>query len=212
MDISRGRFITLEGGEGAGKSTQARLLAGALAASGVPALRTREPGGAPGAETIRRLLLGEAPAGGGWDPVTECLLHFAARREHLVRSVLPALEAGIWVVSDRFADSTFAYQVFGQGVAPEVFAGIAGAALGGVRPDLTLVLEVEPGLGLARAAARGDANRYEAMGEGFHARVRAGFRAIAAAEPERCLVLDASGGVEVVAAAVLAAVRGRFGP
>ena len=201
--MARGRFITLEGGEGAGKSTQARRLALALAAEGIPVLRTREPGGAPGAEAIRRVLLGEGP----WDGVAECMLHFAARREHVARTIRPALEAGIWVISDRFADSTLAYQGFGQGVPRTVFDQLAAVALEGLVPDLTLVLEIDAAEGLARAAARGDANRYEAMDADFHARIRAGFRAIAAAEPGRCVLVDATGGPESVAGAILRAVQ-----
>lgn len=134
----RGRFITLEGGEGAGKSTQARRLAAALAAEGLPVLRTREPGGAPGAEAIRALLLGRGP----WDGLAEMLLHFAARREHLARTIAPALEAGIWVISDRFADSTLAYQGFGQGVPRAAWDTLAGLALEGLWPDLTLMLDI----------------------------------------------------------------------
>jgi dTMP kinase len=206
--MGQGRFITLEGGEGAGKSTQAGRLVAALAAEGIPVLRTREPGGAPGAEAIRRLLLGPGP----WDGVAECMLHFAARREHVERTIRPALAAGTWVVSDRFADSTLAYQCFGQGVPRRVFDALAAIALEGLRPDLTLVLEIDPEAGLARAAARGDANRYEAMDAAFHARVRAGFRAIAAEEPDRCLLLDASGTPEGVAGEILKAVRSRLLP
>jgi dTMP kinase len=203
-----GRFITLEGGEGAGKSTQAGRLVAALEAKGIPVLRTREPGGAPGAEAIRGVLLGQGP----WDGVAECMLHFAARREHVERTIRPALAAGTWVVSDRFADSTLAYQCFGQGVPRQVFDALAAVALEGLRPDLTLVLEIDPPTGLARAAARGDANRYEAMDAAFHARVRDGFRAIAAAEPDRCLLLDATGTPEGVAAEILRVVRTRLLP
>ena len=206
--MARGRFITLEGGEGAGKSTQARRLEAALAAEGIPVLRTREPGGAPGAEAIRTVLLGQGP----WDGIAECMLHFAARREHVERTIRPALAAGTWVVSDRFADSTLAYQCFGQGVPRAAFDALAAVALEGLRPDLTLVLEIDPEAGLARAAARGDTNRYEAMDAAFHARVRAGFRAIAQAEPGRCLLLDATGTPEGVAAEILKTVRARLLP
>ena len=204
----RGRFITLEGGEGAGKSTQARILAERLAARGLPVLLTREPGGAPGAEAVRGVLLGKGP----WDGVAECMLHFAARREHVARSVRPALDAGMWVVCDRFADSTLAYQCFGQGVPRAVFDALAEVALGPLRPDLTVLLDLPPEAGLARAAARGETNRYEALDPAFHARVRAGFRHIAEAEPGRCVVADASGPPERVSAAVLAAVQSRLSP
>lgn len=208
MAADRGRFITLEGGEGAGKSTQARLLADGLAARGLPVLLTREPGGAPGAEAVRDLLLGAGP----WDGVAECMLHFAARREHVARSVGPALDAGLWVVCDRFADSTLAYQCFGQGVPRSVWDALADVALGPLRPDLTLVLDLPAEAGLARAAARGETNRYEALDPEFHARVRAGFRAIAAAEPARCAVVDATDSPEGVAAAIAAAVQSRLSP
>ena len=204
----RGRLITLEGGEGAGKSTQARVLAEALAARGLPVLLTREPGGPPGAEAIRSVLLGSGP----WDGVAECMLHFAARREHVARSVGPALQAGMWVVCDRFADSTLAYQCFGQGVPRAVWEALAAVALDGLRPDLTVVLDLPPEEGLARAAARGETNRYEALDPGFHARVRAGFRAIAEAEPARCVVVDAADSPEGVAAAILMAVQSRLSP
>jgi dTMP kinase len=210
LAADRGRFITLEGGEGAGKSTQARILAEELAARGLPVLLTREPGGAPGAEAVRGVLLGSAA--GPWDGVAECMLHFAARREHVVRSVLPALDAGMWVVCDRFADSTFAYQCFGQGVPRAVFDSMCEAALGPLRPDLTVLLDLPPEAGLARAAARGETNRYEALDPEFHARVRAGFRAVAAAEPARCVVADATDSPEGVAAAILAAVQNQLSP
>jgi dTMP kinase len=201
-----GRFITLEGGEGAGKSTQARLLEAALVAAGHRVVRTREPGGAAGAEAIRGVLLGSGP----WDGVAECLLHFAARREHVVRTIRPALAAGHWVVCDRFADSTMAYQVFGQGVPRAAFEALAAVALEGLSPDLTLVLDLAPAEGLARAAARGETNRYEALDAAFHARVRDGFRAIAAAEPGRCAVVDATAAPEGVAAEILRLVRSRL--
>ena len=201
-----GRFITLEGGEGAGKSTQARRLAQALAATGRPVLRTREPGGTPGAERIRDLLLGHGP----WDPVAEAMLHFAARREHVAKVIRPFLAAGGWVVCDRFADSTLAYQG-AQGLPREVWARLAEVALDGFTPDATLVLDMAVEAGMARAAARGGADRYERMGAAFHARVRTGFLAIAAAEPARCAVVDAAAGPDEVFAGIAAALRARFG-
>lgn len=203
---TRGRFITLEGGEGAGKSTQARRLAARLAGAGLAVLRTREPGGTPGAERIRSLLLGHGP----WDPVAEAMMMFAARREHVVRVIRPFIAAGGWVVCDRFADSTLAYQG-AQGLAREVWAGLAGIALDGFAPDLTLVLDLPPELGMARAAARSGADRYERMGPAFHVAVRAGFLRIAAAEPARCMVLDAAGDADAVAGAIARAVDARLG-
>jgi dTMP kinase len=200
-------FITLEGGEGAGKSTQARRLADALTAAGRPILRTREPGGVPGAELLRGLLLGGEIA---WAPLSETLLHFAARAEHVERAIRPALAAGMWVVCDRFADSTMAYQGYGQGADRAAIATLTG--LLGLRPDLTLVLDVGVPTSLARLRARGDAaDRYESLGEGFFARIRDGFRAIAAAEPGRCVMIDAEADEDSVAAAIWQAVADRFG-
>lgn len=201
-----GRFITLEGGEGAGKSTQATRLAAAIARSGVPVLRTREPGGTPGAERIRALLLGHGP----WDPVAEAMMMFAARREHVAKVIRPFLTAGGWVVCDRFADSTLAYQG-AQGLPRDVWSRLAELALEGFAPDLTLVLDLPPEAGIARAAARSGADRYERMGADFHAAVRAGFLAIAAAEPSRCVLLDAAQGPDVVEGAIRAALHARLG-
>ncbi|WP_137124222.1 dTMP kinase [Roseomonas sp. HF4] len=213
---SGGRFITLEGGEGAGKSTQARRLAAALAAAGLPVLRTREPGGTPGAERIRSLLLGHGP----WDPVAEAMMMFAARREHLVRTIRPFLAAGGWVVCDRFADSTLAYQG-AQGLPRSVWARLAEVALDGVAPDVTLVLDLPVRAGLTRVEARsnaqagrleaGDADRYERMGTGFHEQVRSNFLAIAAAEPSRCAVVDAARDPDAVFADIARELRLRAG-
>ena len=206
MMLEPGRFITLEGGEGAGKSTQARRLANARAATGRAVLRTREPGGTPGAERIRDLLLGHGP----WDPVAEAMPHFAARREHLAKTIRPFLATGGWVVSDRFADSTLAYQG-AQGLPRAVWARLAEVALDGFAPDVTLVLDMAPEAGMARAAARSGADRYERMGLDFHARVRAGFLAIAEAAPGRCVVLDAAVGPDQVFASIAGVVRERLG-
>jgi dTMP kinase len=205
--MARGFFITLEGGEGAGKSTQARRLAVALAASGVPVLRTREPGGAPGAERIRDLLLSP----GSWNSLTEAMLHFAARREHVVRSIRPMLEAGAWVICDRFADSTLAYQGAGQGLAYETWSRLCDLTLEGLQPDLTLILDLPVAAGLARAAGRSAADRYEKLGVDFHARIRAGFQAIARREPTRCVVLDAARDAESIYAAISETLRQRLG-
>ena len=197
-----GRFITLEGGEGAGKSTQARLLAEALTARGVPVLRTREPGGAPGAEVLRGLLLGGEVA---FSPHAETLLHFAARAEHVERIIRPALAAGMWVVCDRFYDSTLAYQGYGLGVDRAFIAALIG--LVGVHPDLTVVLDVSERVAVARQVQRGmDADRYERMDAFFHRRVNAGFREIAASAPGRCVLVSADGTTEAVHGAILRAV------
>ncbi len=203
----RGRFITLEGGEGAGKSTQARRLAAALRRAGLPVLETREPGGTNGAERVRALLLDPQAE---WATLAETLLHVAARADHVARLIRPALDGGTWVVCDRYADSTMAYQGYGQGADRTQIAALA--AMIGLRPDLTLVLDLPPEVGRRRAAARPHAaDRYEQLGADFFARVHAGFCAIAAAEPERCVLIDAMGEEDEVAARVLAAVRARLG-
>jgi dTMP kinase len=204
--VSRGRFITLEGGEGAGKTTQSALLAEALAAQAVPVLRTREPGGSPGAEVLRGLLLGGAV---DWAPRAETLLHFAARAEHVAKTIEPALEAGTWVVCDRFFDSTLAYQGYGQGAERGFITGLIG--LLGVVPDLTVVLDVAEAVAAERMRVRGgDADRYERLDAAFHARVRQGFRDIAAADADRCVLVDAGGDVQSVHTAIMTAVRTRF--
>jgi dTMP kinase len=200
-------FITLEGGEGAGKSTQARRLADHLAASGIPVLLTREPGGAPAAEVLRDLLLGGQVS---FHPQTEVLLHFAVRTEHIERTIRPALAAGMWVVCDRFADSTMVYQGHALGADRGKIATLT--EMIGLRPDLTLVLDVPVPTTLARLTARGTAaDRYERLGEGFFAAVRQGFLDIAAAEPGRCALLDATPDEDTVAASLIAAVRERLG-
>jgi len=205
-----GRFITLEGGEGAGKSTQIARLADWLTARGREVVTTREPGGSPGAEMIRKLLV-EGPAE-RWDGTTEALLHYAARRDHLRLTVWPALKRGVWVISDRFADSTRAYQGYGHGLDLAMLARLQDVAIGTFRPDLTLILDLPIETGLARAAARrGAETRYESLPRDFHERVHDGFGEIAKAEPERCTVIDASGDIEAIAAAVARVVAERLG-
>ena len=200
--MTHGRFITLEGGEGAGKSTQARLLADALCDLGLPVLRTREPGGAPGAEMLRELLLSGTIA---WSAPAEALLHFAARAEHVEQSIRPALAAGMGVVCDRFADSTMAYQGYGQGADRVMIATLTG--LIGLVPDVTIVLDVSDAVALGRLRTRGGAaDRYERLDAAFHARVNEGFRAIARAAPERCILIAADGSEAEVHAAVMRAV------
>jgi dTMP kinase len=202
-------FITFEGGEGSGKSTQLRLLVDYLQSVGIDALATREPGGAPGAEEIRRLLVEGEP--GRWDPLSETLLHMAARRDHLVRVVRPALAAGTWVLSDRFADSTIAYQGHGHGVDRGVIDSLYRIVAGDLKPDLTLILDIDLDTGLGRAAGR-DAgeDRYENMDRAFHERLRQGFVAIAEAEPGRCKLIDAAGTIEDVQARIMAAAKAQF--
>jgi len=207
--ITRGRFITVEGGEGAGKSTQVALLVAALKRAGIDGLATREPGGSPGAEAIRRLLLeGETER---WDAIDETLLFFAARRDHVAQTIRPALEAGRCVVCDRFTDSTIAYQGYGRGLPLAELRALQRFALGDFVPDLTLLLDLPVAEGLARAASRGATDRFERLDRDFHQRLRNGFLAIAAAEPERCTVIDASAGVDVVHRAIIAVVSARLG-
>jgi len=207
---SQGRFITLEGGEGAGKSTQLLRLKSWLEATGRTVVATREPGGSPGAELVRKLLV-EGPVE-RWDGTTEALMHFAARREHLRMTVWPALTREDWVLSDRFADSTSAYQGYGHGVDLAVLHRLYEIAVGDFRPDLTLILDVPVDVGLARASARrGTEARYEGMPRGFHERVRLGFLEIARREPDRCVVIDAALDVDTIASAIAHAVRERLG-
>jgi dTMP kinase len=208
--VAPGRFVTLEGGEGAGKTTQAQRLAGALRATGVVVVETREPGGTPGAEDIRRLLTtGET---GRWSPLAETLLHCAARADHLRRRIKPALGAGQWVISDRFADSTMAYQGYGHGLDRPFIAKLGAVVLDGLLPDLTLIFDLPVHQGLLRAAQRaGREDRYEKMNPAFHEALRRGYLAIAEAEPTRCVVIDSSGDEETTWRQVRSAVRQRLG-
>lgn len=212
--MRRGRFITLEGGEGAGKSTQAALLAGWLGGRGIAVVASREPGGPAGSEAIRRFVKGTAEI--AWAPKTEALLHYAARQEHLDRLIRPSLAAGRWVVSDRFADSTRAYQGAGQGIDAAWLDRLEALVVGGDRPDLTLILDLDRDRAAHRLAGRdaaapaAPADRYEREDAAFHQRVRDAFRAIAAADPGRCRIIDGGRPVEAVAAAIRAAVAARF--
>lgn len=182
----------------------------ALTAAGKGTVATREPGGATGADEIRALLVNGPPE--RWDPISEALLMVAARRRHLVETVWPALDAEKWVVCDRFADSTMAYQGYGGGIDRARLAELHRLIAADFMPDLTLVFDLPVELGLQRAAQRrGGEARFEAKGRDYHERVRRGFLAIAAAEPRRCVVIDATGDIETVAAAALAAVRERLG-
>jgi dTMP kinase len=206
-----GKFIVFEGGEGTGKSTQARLLADALGRAGVRVVLTREPGGAPGAELLRRLLV-ESPPPPGWEPLSEALLHYAARNEHLHKTIRPALARGTWVVSDRFADSTAAYQGVGLVLDDEIFTCLTRLVVGDLAPDLTLVLDLATEEALERAASRGGRpDRYESMNLEFHRRIRAAFLEIARAGGRRYAVIDAAPDVGRVQQAVWNVVRDRLG-
>jgi dTMP kinase len=208
----RGCFITLEGGEGAGKSTQIGHLLRNLRVAGLEAIGTREPGGSPGAEILRNVLLSGSMAHLG--PAAEALLFSAARIDHIEKTIRPALAAGIFVVSDRFADSTRAYQGARGQLDPQFLRALERITLGDVRPDLTLILDLPVDEGLARAAARRDAgeapDRFEREDVAFHESLRAAFLSIAAAEPERCIVIDAAAAEEDVARAIFEAASNRL--
>ncbi|WP_091739526.1 dTMP kinase [Phenylobacterium immobile] len=207
--MARGRFITFEGGEGAGKSTQLRRLIARLRAQGLNALATREPGGSAGAEQIRDLVL--RGAADRWSAISETLLMYAARRDHIERVIEPGLSQGAWVICDRFADSTRAYQGGPAGAPPGLIAALETHVLQGTTPDLTLVLDLPAEMGLARAEARAGAEmRFESKGLAFHQNLRDAFMAIAAAEPERCAVIDAAGDLDAVESAVWSAVSTRL--
>ena len=207
--VTRGRFITLEGGEGVGKSTQAARLTEALQGRGHTVVRTREPGGSPGAEALRGILVsGEAER---WSPLSEALLMFAARSDHLERTIRPALERGDWVVCDRFADSSRAYQGAGGGAPAEFIEQLDAAVVGADQPDLTLVFDLPVEVGLERAFGRGlFETRFESKGVAFHERLRQGFLDIAHRHPERCVVIDADGDPDQVFERALQAVEARL--
>ncbi len=205
-------FITFEGGEGAGKTTQTRRLADGLAGAGIACEITREPGGSPFAEEIRALLLSsDMPPRGA---MVDALLFLAARADHVTTTIMPALAADRWVVSDRFADSTFAYQGAAGGVPRATLAELHRLVLGDFRPDLTLILDLPPEIGLARASARPQnergADHFESRDLAYHEALRQGFLAIAAAEPARCVLIDARGSPDEVAAQVWSAVETRL--
>ena len=203
------RFISFEGGEGGGKSTQIARLADWLRARSKTVVVTREPGGSPGAEEIRALFVtGEADR---WDGATEALLVSAARRDHVRKTILPALESAAWVLCDRFADSTLAYQGYGRGVDLPLLRNLQAIATDGLLPSLTLWLDLPLEEGLRRAALRkGGEARFEGLDLGFHRRVAEGFAALAEAELDRFQRIDAEGSPEAVSARVAAAVCARF--
>jgi dTMP kinase len=206
--MTRGRFIAFEGGEGAGKSTQARMLAAALEARGIACVVTREPGGTAGAEAIRALLLGTE--GEGWHPRAEALLFAAARSDHVERLIRPALEAGQWVICDRFVDSSRAYQGGAGGLGDADVVALHRIGSQGLLPDLTVLIELAPEVAAARAHARdnGGADRIGGRDKAYHARVAAAFRQLAEAEPGRFARIDGNADAETVHRAVLAALDG----
>jgi dTMP kinase len=205
--VRQGRFITFEGIDGAGKSTQARLLAGYLRGLGHDVVLTREPGGSPGAEAIRELLVTGEP--GRWSPETEILLFMAARRDHLERTIRPAIAAGQIVICDRFSDSTRVYQGATRGDLRALVDNIHDLVIG-TEPDLTLILDMEPRAALARGLARETGeDRFEAFGLPFQQQLRAGFQALAA-QNARCRLIDASRSQEQIAADIAAVVSGQL--
>lgn len=207
--MMRGRFITLEGGEGAGKTTLAKALAAGLQARGQETLITREPGGTPNAEALRHLLVeGET---GRWSPLAETLLLYAARADHVERLIKPSLASGTWVICDRFSDSTRAYQGAAGGLAAERIAQIDAACLDGFGPDLTFMVDLDPELGLERTRKRGeDATRFERQPGAFHQALRQAFLEIAHAEPDRCVILDGSQSPDAVFERAMMAIQDRL--
>ena len=201
--VATGRFLSLEGGEGAGKSTQAKRLAEALATRGIDALVTREPGGTEGAEAIRPLLMQGAVT--RWSAHAETLLFAAARADLVDKQIRPALDAGRWVICDRYVDSTRAYQGVAGGIDDAAILAIHGFGARGLLPDRTLILEMPVAQGRARAERRDGAaaDRFAARGEDFHAAVAAAFRRFAAQDPVRCRLIDAGAAVDAVTAAIL---------
>ncbi len=209
--MQKGFFITLEGGEGSGKSTQIKMLGQYLTQQGIPFVQTREPGGSVDAEEIRRVILtGDKEK---WDSISETLLFYAARRNHLTKLIWPALDAGKWVICDRFADSTMAYQGYGRAdglLSAEKIENLYQLVAGDFKPDLTLILDIAPEEGLKRAFARGQNNRMEEMDLSFHQNLRNAFLDIAKKEPERCAVIDASQTPEVVHALIIDEIKKRL--
>lgn len=216
-----GRFITFEGGEGAGKSTQIEMLADRLQDAGFSVVVTREPGGSPSAEDIRKLLVSGAIW--RWDPLTELMLHNAARREHIRNFIRPVLSRNRWVLCDRFVDSTMAYQGYGHGLGRKVVLDVHRIIADGMMPDLTLILDLPTEVGLARAKLRNEAvaakpdapevkreDRYERMAKPFHRRLRRGFLDIAKRDPKRCRVIDANRDIDAIAADIWTEVAKRF--
>jgi dTMP kinase len=204
-----GKFITFEGGDGAGKSTQIKRLAAAIEKTGLTVTVTREPGGSRGAETIRAMLLDPDAE---WDPPTEALLHFAARADHYTTKIAPALKEGVWVLCDRFADSTRAYQGYGLGLDMGAIETLYEIALDDFVPDLTIILDIPVETGVERMIERGaDPDRYEKMDTAFHERLRQGFLEIAKQDPDRCAVIDADNDIDTVTARIFDCVETRMG-
>lgn len=208
--MTRAPFITFEGGEGAGKSTQIKAVAAALERAGIAHIVTREPGGASGAEAIRELIVtGSAER---WDPITETLLLMAARSDHITRTIRPALESGTWVLCDRFFDSTRVYQGIAKQVGHEWLEQVYRLLFGSFAPDITILLDIDPAIGLERAASRkGHEMRFEGLPLEFHQTLRQGFLSLAQSEPQRFITIDASADAAHVSEAILQQVQQRAG-
>jgi dTMP kinase len=209
---AKGRFITLEGGEGVGKSTLASAVEARLVARGLKVVRTREPGGTPGAEAIRRLVVSPSPDVGSWEPLAETLLFYAARTNHLDNLIRPSLEAGSWVICDRFSDSTRAYQAAAGHVPSEHIETLDRMCVGETTPDLTLVLDLPLLTARHRMAVRAnDEDAIESRVQSYHEAVHQAFRDIAQANPQRCVVLDASAAPDALVSLAMAAIDERIG-
>lgn len=206
--LSRGAFISFEGGDGAGKSTQIARLAQSLRSDGRDVITTREPGGSIGAEDIRALLV-RGPAD-RWNAKTEALLMYAARADHLERTINPARRRGAVVLTDRFHDSTMAYQGIAGALGQDAIDTLDRLVVGADAPDLTFVLDIDPALGMARANSRGGDDRFERKGIGYQGEVRAAFLAVAARAPDRCVVVDAGADADRIAQQIEDIVRARF--
>lgn len=188
--LSPGIFITFEGGDGSGKTTQIQRLSQTLTERHIPHIRTREPGGTPNAEKLRTLLVQGSPD--GWDGVTEAFLMAAARRDHLRQCIWPALESGTWVLCDRFSDSTFAYQGYGHELGEEFVRTLHTLTMGSFQPHLTFIFQLSPDIGVARKQKEQSLeNRFEKYPAPFHARVIQGYQTLLAREPERCIAVQA---------------------
>lgn len=207
--MALGKFITFEGGEGSGKSTQSKLLVEYIQNQGIEVVHTREPGGTEGAEAIRSLLVNGEP--GRWDSVTEVLLLAAARRDHVMRKIRPSLESGTWVICDRYVHSTIAYQGYGHGLGLDFITMISNMTIGRVLPCLTFFLDINPMDGLKRAHSRNAGeDRFENMDIAFHETLQHGFRSMAAAEPERMMAIDASQSIEAIQQQIIDTVSKKF--
>ena len=207
--MSTGKFITFEGGEGAGKTTQAKLLGDALEKAGIETLLTREPGGTFGAEAIRDLVLEGTTD--RWSGMTELLLMYAARLDHVEKLIKPALERGVWVISDRFADSSLAYQGYARGLGAQHVKAVHEAVMGGFEPDLTILFDMDPVLAQKRVETRGEnLTRFDAEGLGFHKTLREAFLEIAKENPVRVQTVDADGALGTVQNRILFALTKQF--